>query len=103
MRTAAGLTRRIVSVLIDGNYAGGNIFENRFHQRAAALQFLHGLLQVLREHINLAAAVAQLLGHPVEGTHQRFQFILRLHVDARLEIARDDFLRRLAPAPESAR
>ncbi len=53
--------------LIDGDHAGGNIFENGFHQRAAALEFLDGLLQVLGEDVDLAAAVAELLGHAVEG------------------------------------
>ncbi len=51
---------------IYGNNARGNIFEDRFHQRAPPLQLLHRLLQVLRENVDLSAAVAELFRHPIE-------------------------------------
>ena len=51
---------------VDGNNAGRNIFEDRFHQCAAPLQLLHRLLQVLREDVDLASAIPELFGHPVE-------------------------------------
>ena len=59
MRTRAVLVRRIVPARIQRNHAGGNIFEHGFHQLAAAFEFLHGLLQVARELVDLRAAVAQ--------------------------------------------
>src|ERR1700686_5558732 len=64
-------------VLIGGNYSGWNVLEDRFHQGAPAFQFLHGLLQVMSEHIDLAAAIAELFGHFVEGPDQNAKFILR--------------------------
>ncbi len=78
---------------IDGNNARGNILENGFDQRAAPFQFLHGLLQVLREDVDLPAAVGELLGHAIEGADQRSQFVLGLHVHVRFIISRDDLLR----------
>ena len=38
---------------------------------------------------------AQLLGHAIERAHQRAEFVLRLHVDAMIEIAARNFARRL--------
>ena len=66
------------AVGVQRDYAGGNVFENGFHQLAAALEFLHGLLEVARELIDLRALVAQLRGHGVEGANQDAEFVLRL-------------------------
>ncbi len=85
----------MASCLIDGNHSRGDVFEDRFHQRAPAFQFLHRLLQVLREHVDLPAVVAELPGHSIERADQGLQFILRLDVHARLEIPSNDFLCRL--------
>ena len=67
--------------------AGRNIFEDRFHQLTAALEFLNSLLEVSGELIDLRAAVAELAGHGVEGADQEAEFVLRLLRDLILEIA----------------
>src|SRR5258706_1699152 len=78
---------------IEVDDAGGNIFENGFHQLAAAFEFLDGLLEVAGELVNLRAAVAQLRGHGVEGTNEDAEFILQLFRNLIVEIAGGDFAR----------
>ena len=51
--------------------------------------------RLLREFVDLPAAVGQLRGHVVEGAHQRSQFILGLHLHAGFEVAGGDFVRGL--------
>ena len=80
---------------IQVNDAGGNIFEHGFHQLAAALEFLHGLLKVACELVDLRAAVAQLRGHGVERADQHAEFVLRLFGNLILEIAGGNFARAL--------
>jgi hypothetical protein len=78
---------------VHGNDSGGNIFEDCFHQRPAAFEFLHRLLQILREDADLMSAVAKLLRHSVERADQRLQLVLRLDLYSSLVIALDDLLR----------
>ena len=61
---------KYLTVGVQGDHAGGNVFEDGFHQLAAAFEFLHGLLEVAGELVDLRAVVAQLRGHGVEGTDQ---------------------------------
>ncbi len=63
---------------IERNHAGGNILEHGFHQLAATLELLHGLLKISGELINLRAVVAQLRGHIVEGADQDAKLVLSL-------------------------
>src|SRR5271165_6258202 len=56
----------------------GDIFEDGFHELAAAFEFLHGLLEVAGELIDLGAAVAKLGGHGVEGADENAEFVLDL-------------------------
>src|SRR6266446_151467 len=73
--------------------AGGNIFENGFHELAAAFKFLHGLLEVACELVNLRAAVTQLRGHGVEGADEDAEFVLHLFGNLIIEISGGDFAR----------
>ena len=72
---------------VEGEHAGGNIFEDGFHQLATTFEFLNGLLEIAGELIDLRAAVAELAGHGVEGANQDAEFVLRLLRDLILEIA----------------
>ena len=51
-----GVFAQDAAVGVQGNDAGGDVFQNRFHQLAAALEFLNGLLEISRELIDLRAA-----------------------------------------------
>ena len=73
--------------------AGRNIFEDGFHELAATLEFLHGLLQVTCEFVDLRAAVVKLRSHVVERAHQHAEFVLRLVGNLISEIAGGDFAR----------
>src|ERR1700675_3417901 len=55
---------------IQRNNSRGNVLQYGFHELAPALEFLHRLLEVTGELIDLRAAVAQLRGHVVKGAHQ---------------------------------
>ena len=68
-----------------------NIFEDGFDELAAALEFLHGLLEIAGELIDLAAGVAQLGGHGVEGADERAELVVGLLGDLVIEIAGGDF------------
>jgi hypothetical protein len=63
---------------IERNNAGRDVFENGFHQLAAALEFLHSLLKVAGELVDLSARVAELRGHRVERADENAEFVLRL-------------------------
>src|SRR5271168_4730260 len=80
---------------VQRNHAGGNIFQNRFHQFPPPLTLFNGLFQTLREFINLAAPLAQLLRHAIERAHQHPQLVLPLHVNPVIKIAARNLPRRL--------
>ena len=79
------------AVGVQGNYAGGNVLENGFHQLAASFEFLNGLLEIAGELIDLSAGIAQLRGHGVEGANKNAEFVLRLFGNLIVEIAGGDF------------
>ncbi len=58
---------------------------------APAFELLHGLLEIASELIDLAAGVAQLGGHGVEGADERAEFIVGLFGDLIVEITGGDF------------
>jgi len=62
-------------------------FKHGLHELAPALELLYRLLEIPRELIDLRAAVAQLRGHGVEGTHQDSQLILSLLRDLVIKVA----------------
>src|SRR5487761_109434 len=72
--------------------AGGNVFEDGFHQFAAALDFFEGLLKALCELVNAFARFAELRGHLIEGADQGAQLIMGVRGDAILEVAACDLL-----------
>ena len=76
---------------VEGNDAGGNVFEDGFHELAAALEFLDGLLEVAGELVDLRAVVAELRGHGVEGAHQDAEFVLHLIGNLIVKIAGGNF------------
>src|SRR5208337_2705037 len=82
-----GVGAQDIAVGVEGDDAGGNVLEDGFHQLAASLEFLNGLLEVAGELVNLGAVVAQLRGHGVEGAHQPAEFVLHLFRHLILEIA----------------
>ena len=100
--TTAVFTRATSPDAVKRHHARGNIFENRFHQLAPALALFNGLLQALREFVDLSAAFAKLLGHAIERTHQRAQLVLRLHARCDGRNCRAKFPALPRPAPESA-
>src|SRR5271155_3676514 len=63
-----------VAARIERDHPRRNIFENSLHQLSPALAFLDGLFQALRKLVDLAAALAELLAHAIEGSHQRAEF-----------------------------
>ena len=72
-----------------------HIFENGLNQRSAPLKFLHRLLQISREVVDLLPAVGQLRRHGVERPNQRTQLIVCLHLHLRIEVSRRDLTRGL--------
>ena len=87
----SGIHPRHFSGRAERDHSGRNIFQNCFHQFPAALALLDGLFEISRELIDLAPTFSQLLGHAIERTHQGSQFVLRLHLDAMIEIAARNF------------
>ncbi len=71
---------------------GRNIFEDGFHQLAAALDFLNGLLKAIGEVVDLLARAAELAGHLVEGVDEDAELVVGARGDAVIEIAAGDLL-----------
>src|ERR1700756_290503 len=80
-----------VAIGVERENAGRNIFQDSFDELAAAFEFLHGLLKIACELINLRTGVAELSGHGVEGADQRAEFVVGLFGDLIVEISRGDF------------
>jgi len=79
------------AIRVEVDNAGGNVFEDGFHELAAAFEFLDGLLEVAGEFVDLRAAVAELGGHGVEGVDEDAEFVLHLFGDLIVKIAGGDF------------
>src|SRR5208283_1666120 len=90
-----GIGAKDCAIGVQGDHASGNVFQHGFHQLAAALEFLNGLLQVACELIDLRAVIAQLRGHGIEGAHQHTEFVLHLLRHLIPEIAGGNFARAL--------
>src|SRR5208337_1363007 len=90
-----GVGAQDIAVGVEGDDAGGNVLEDGFHQLAASLEFLNGLLEVAGELVNLGAVVAQLRGHSVEGADQPAELVLDLFRNLKLEITGGNFARAL--------
>ena len=86
-RHHGGIHARDLAGTIERNHARGNIFEDGFHQLAAAFALFHRLFEAARELVDLPASLAKLFGHAIEGTDQRPKFVLRLNFDAMVEIS----------------
>src|SRR6266849_1327410 len=82
-----GIAAQNRAIRVQRDDAGGDAFQNRFHELPAALQLLNGLLQIPCELVDLRTAVAQLCGHDVEGANQHAEFVLRLLGNLVIEIA----------------
>ena len=87
MRVTAAVFAQDVAFGVERDDAGRDVFENRFHQLAAAFEFLDGLLEIARELVDLRARVAKLRGHRVERANENAEFILRLLGNLIVEIA----------------
>ena len=88
---AAVLMRRMLALGIERKNAGGNIFETvsiRSRRRSSSCT---ACCRLLRELVDLLAAVGELRGHVVERAHQRAQFVLRLDLHLGIEMAGGDF------------
>ena len=89
--TGGAIDAHDLTVHIEGQNGGGNIFENGFDERAPLIDLLHGLLQAAGEFLDLLAVGGQLHGHLVERAHQRAQFVAGLDLHLRGEVAGADF------------
>ena len=87
-----GVDAQELTLGIEGENPGGNVLQHRLDQDAAAIQLLNGLLEMLRELVNLLAAIRQLRGHGVEGAYQRSQLVLSLDLHAGIEAAGGDLV-----------
>ena len=94
-RHHGGIHARDLAGTIERNHARGNIFEDGFHQLAAAFALFHGLFEAARKLVDLPPPFAKLFGHAIERTDQRAQFVLRLHFDAVVEISPGNLARGL--------
>ncbi len=80
------------AVGVERNDAGGNVFEDGFHELAAALAVFEGLLEIAGEFVDLALAFAELGGHGVEGFHEGAEFVFTVRGgDAVSKVATGDF------------
>src|SRR5579862_721457 len=80
------------AVGVEGNDAGGDVFEDGFHQLAAALAVFEGLLEIASEFVDLALAFTELGGHGVEGFHESAEFVFAVSgSDAVGEVTAGDF------------
>src|SRR5215472_5031475 len=86
-----GIGAKDIAVGIEREHAGGDIFEYRFDELAAAFEFLDRLLKVASELIDLRAGVAELGGHGVEGADENAELVVALFRDLVIEIAGGDF------------
>ena len=80
---------------IERDDPGRNVLQNRLHELPPPLQFLHRLLQIPRELINLRAVVSQLRRHRVKRTHQNAKLVLGLLRNLVVEITSRNFARAL--------
>ncbi len=92
-RQSSGVDPVDVGVGIEREHTCGNVFEDGFHQFAAALDFLDGLLKAGSEVVDLLAGKGELAGHLIEGVHEDAELVVSAGSDAVIEIAARDLLR----------
>src|SRR5215467_2226774 len=80
-----------VALGVERKSAGRNVFKDGLDKLASSFEFTHGLLEIVRELIDLRARVAELGGHAVEGADKIAELVVRLLGNLVVKIARGDF------------
>src|SRR5436305_11200099 len=79
-------------IAVEGEHAGGNVFENGFHLAAALIEFRIGSTQIPAGSFNLPTTALQVFSHAVEGADKVPDFVSGTDVHAVIQASARDFL-----------